>query len=144
MWQIIFLIIAISFKLSYPLAAGAGQGACEDLTPRHFVHMPQTSPAPVTLVVSTNLITTGQSVELSINANVGFFFGGFMVQARSSTEILPPLGEFHFDDSPLVRMMDCAPFPPTSVVTHTGPEPKQVIELDWTPPMGFSGVIRFQ
>lgn len=143
MWLIGALIISLSFRCAYPLSSGAAASACETMTPSHSPNLPQESVPPVTLEVSSNLLVSGEYLEFTIRANGGFLFRGFIAQARAVTENLRVLGTFVID-SETTRFLNCVLSPESSVVTHIDSTQKSEIRLLWTPPLDYSGVIRFQ
>lgn len=141
MWLISALIISLSLRCVYPLSSGAALAACDNMTPQHAGNLPQLTEAPATLSVSTNILEPNERLILTLRGNGNFLFLGFIAQARAVTENLRILGTFTII-SETVRVMTCSL--PSSVVTHNDPSPKSEIQVEWTPPLDFSGVIRFQ
>lgn len=142
MWLISALIISLSLRCAYPLSSGAATSACENMTPSHGNNLPQLTESPVTLSVSSNVLSSNERLTFTIRGNGVFLFRGFMAQARAVTENLRILGTFIIT-SETARIMAC-PLYPSSMVTHSDPSQKSEIQVDWMPPLDYVGVIRIQ
>jgi hypothetical protein len=71
-------------------------------------------------------------MTIAIEANEGFSFRGFMVQARTLENDPQIVGEFQFIAG--TRSLVCPAFPQNSVATHTNSAEKTRVELTWRAP----------
>jgi hypothetical protein len=79
-----YLVLSILCCVSNSLAHsnGADTLACLNLSPIHGSYSPQASTAPAQIVIGSGSIQSNQLVDISLRANPGTSFRGFVVQAR--------------------------------------------------------------
>lgn len=145
MWKVLVLLLVSCENIS-TLPNGAATAACMHMTPGHGDYSPQATVAPITIVTSTDTLQQGRTMYLTIQADDGFAFAGFMIQARSlfpspQEEIPQVIGRFH--SRPGMGAVNCIDHPPDSVFTHVSPVPKTRIQLIWEAPSDFIGLVTF-
>ncbi|KAI8427609.1 hypothetical protein MSG28_002098 [Choristoneura fumiferana] len=99
MWftYLVVVVSAVAFADAY--SAGAPEGACQDMIPRHPV-APQKSPAPYTITTSTKVVKAGTPMEVVISGKgPSNTMRGLLLQARQGDKIvgkftLPPNDRF--------------------------------------------------
>lgn len=130
---LLLLVILAVVKNSLGHSTGADPAACTNLTPMHGTFSPQTSPVPATIVSeSGSHVASNQLVTLTLRANPGTTFRGFMVQARRS-DISQAVGDFQVSGGDM-RILSCPNFP-TATATHTNNLEKNVVQLQWRAPV---------
>lgn len=75
------LIVAfVNYSEAFP--KGAGTGSCLTLTPVHRQNQPQTSAVPAQIVLDNSIVQPDQLLKITLRADPGTSFKGFVVQAR--------------------------------------------------------------
>jgi hypothetical protein len=129
---LVIFCVVLMLQGSLGFASGAGTTACENLTPNHPPYQPQITQPPVTFVLSSQNLRQGETMTVAIEANEGFSFRGFIVQARTLDDNPQVVGEFQFIAG--TRGVFCSAFPQNSVATHTSSAEKTRVELTWRAP----------
>ncbi|XP_073941502.1 reeler domain-containing lethal (2) 34Fc [Choristoneura fumiferana] len=143
MWftYLVVVVSAVAFADAY--SAGAPEGACQDMIPRHPV-APQKSPAPYTITTSTKVVKAGTPMEVVISGKgPSNTMRGLLLQARQGDKIvgkftLPPNDRF-------AQLINCGES--GNAVTHKKhdeKDDKQTVAFTWTPPAGFNDEIKFR
>lgn len=87
---VLLLAVSATSVLSFPV--GAPETVCNTMFPEHG-GVPQTTPAPVRILVSNNRVRPGQTVTFTIESTSGTF-RGFMLQTRLEAIAGRPIGTF--------------------------------------------------
>lgn len=101
-----FITIAMicAIPSAYTYSAGAPEQACINMTPQHHVD-PQLSEAPYNLILSSDKLTSGQSVDIKIQGkSAGDTIKGFMIQARIGDK---PVGQFTVKSKKHSQLLNC-------------------------------------
>ncbi|XP_069497783.1 putative ferric-chelate reductase 1 isoform X2 [Ambystoma mexicanum] len=108
--------------------------ACESMMPNHRAD-PQTSQAPYSISVSNTVFSPGDKITVTLQANVGSTFKGFLLQAQTvgGNAIV---GSFDVSDSS-AQTLQCNNMV-NSAVSHTSATSKTRISVVWTAPSGSS------
>ncbi|XP_073846110.1 putative ferric-chelate reductase 1 homolog isoform X2 [Musca autumnalis] len=125
------------------LPQGAPETVCDTMLPFHAGGIaPATTKPPFRIETSTTTIGQGQTLRVDIiGVPSGLTFGGFMIQARS-TSGNQVIGQFNLPEDGLSKLMNCDNSVGNSV-THTNTSPKPEISLEWQSPVDFEGEIVF-
>lgn len=133
--RVIFLVI-FYFQCSYGFPGGGGTTACLNLMPSHGAP-PQSSEPPVSITLSTQSISPGQILTLTVSSTQAqTFFRGIMIQARTLEDNHRVIGQFF--ETPEIRAVNCNPL--NSVATHRSNEDRSSFDLTWQAPSSFQGL----
>lgn len=143
--KLVAFVICLQSAFAFP--NGAPTAACQTLTPLHGGPLP--FDVPVEVLMSSTTINAGSLITLSFRSLHGtvfgdFWFRGFMVQARIEDGSGRVLG--FFETGPGVRYVDCPMYYPSSTVTHTAHNDKNLVQINWRAPTNIGGssiVVRF-
>lgn len=105
--RVFILVTFVALPSAWGYSAGAPDSACSDMVPQHGA-IPQQSPAPYKLLLSTNSVRAGNEVQLELRGNgKGDLIKGFLVQARVGNQ---PIGQFKVpaDQQKLVQTLSCS------------------------------------
>ncbi|KAL3843198.1 hypothetical protein ACJMK2_021143, partial [Sinanodonta woodiana] len=72
---------------------GAPPSACSDMTPHHH-YVPQSRPPPYSISVSKNTYNPGEQIIVTLQANSGVTFKGFLIQSRRDANTNDTVGSF--------------------------------------------------
>lgn len=133
------MIASLLFLLFLSTASALPQGAptkvCDTMLPKHGDVTPQGSIAPYSIQTRRQ----NGSVFITMGSTLGVTFQGFMLQARTPYHEI--LGVFQPTGS-LSHTIDCARSGDT--LTHNEATGKEVLEVEWKPPLNFEGDIIFK
>lgn len=121
---------------------GAGTTACETMTPSHLPNHPQTSDIPVSVSASSSTVAQGENLTFVIQSAPGFSFRGFLLQVRTLQSSAQVVGTF--SPNAETRNVLCFTLPTNSVATHTNSGLKSRVEIQWTAPTDFTGIVNVQ
>jgi Reeler domain len=143
MWKnLVIFCVVLRLQLTTQFPTGGGTSACETLTPSHGANEPQISVAPITLTLSTQNLRQNEAMTVTIEAETGFSFLGFMIQARTLAENSQVIGRFEITEG--MRTVNCVSLQQDSVATHSSSTSKTRIEFRWQAATTFVGIINFQ
>ncbi|XP_078515386.1 putative ferric-chelate reductase 1 [Lissotriton helveticus] len=111
---------------------------CDSLLPNHGGSIPQTSQAPYTITVSSTIFSPGDQITVTLQANSGTTFKGFLLQAHTvgkSTTV----GSFLVSDSS-AQILQCNSVQ-NSAVSHTSATAKSKVSAVWVAPSGLSQIL---
>ncbi|XP_066156071.1 putative defense protein Hdd11 [Euwallacea fornicatus] len=124
-----FLIVTL-FSLvaaAWGYSAGAPEGVCEDMTPKHPV-APQKSPFPYKVTLDKSEVQPGEEVLITVS---GQPFKGFFVQVRESDKAV---GTFQIPGNhKYIKTVNCFGTK-GSAATHKNAVDKKDVELVWKAP----------
>ncbi|KAM9744460.1 putative defense protein 3 [Menidia menidia] len=123
----LFILQVLCLVNAYP--NGAPTGACEDMLPRHMGILPQSSPAPYTLLSNMRTYRPGTPITVTI---IGPAYRGVLLEART-LGVFYALGYWMFPP-PDTKLLQCAGHP-NRAVTHANTNLKgnSTVYL-WMPP----------
>lgn len=153
----VYAVLALAlFDLSFAFQAGAPEGTCETLYPKHGVDA-QTSTSPYKIGIDKTKIRAGEKITVTIKST-NEPFKGFILQARDSSN--NTLGTF--EKVAGSKLLNCKTgksvsdvsllifsstfsleeifmyfvffFFPQNAVTHANSDAKQEITIPWTSP----------
>lgn len=139
-------ILSIFLKNVLSHSAGAGLEACQDLRPRHGNLLPQITENPYIVIPGSNMIQSGDVINVMIQSNTGVNFRGFIIQARifqlsAASEIVNSTA-FQIDgiweQTDGMQVMPCPGLIIGSVATHRSNDEKSSILLRWRSPQTIS------
>lgn len=78
-----FLVATTLMGVVYSYSAGAPEGVCDDMTPKHGVDS-QTSPIPYTISIDKDKVKPGEQVKITINGKESF--KGYLLQVRDGSK----------------------------------------------------------
>lgn len=129
---LVWLVITLIGTNSLP--QGAPEKICRSMLPEHPGSLPQNSVSPFSIVPRR----LQGKVIVVVRSLLGTPFQGFMIQGRSPdgriVGTFENMGEF-------AHTINCDNERDTT--THSSPNPKNVLEVQWTPPPGYDGPIIF-
>lgn len=108
MMKIFLLTLCATISSIWAYSAGAPEGVCDDMTPKHPVP-PQRSALPYKVSVSKNQVAPGGQVEITIG---GKSFKGFLLEVRKGDKAVGA-----FDISPsdkYIKPINCHGSPKVS------------------------------
>lgn len=138
MKYLVLISAVVGVALAY--STGGPTEACGDLTPQHGVDA-QKSPVPYTLSTSSNRVSRGQKIQVTLRGNGATDkIKGFLIQARDGTT---PLGQFRIIDQLNSQLLDCNA--KGNSVTHKKINENGVSQVvfEWIAPNDFQGRINF-
>ncbi|XP_046560653.1 putative defense protein 3 [Haliotis rubra] len=118
---------------------GAPRGACVDMVPQHNSR-PRDPPAPIDITLSNTTYTPGVPITVTLSANSGKFFKGFLIQARV-TDHGPNRGDAVGTFTPIDGTKQTCDF--GVALTHSDAREKTRLVLQWNPPSTLKGNIQF-
>ncbi|XP_067678385.1 putative defense protein 3 [Haliotis asinina] len=118
---------------------GAPRGACVDMVPQHNSR-PRDPPAPIDITLSNTTYTLGVPITVTLSANSGKFFKGFLIQARV-TDPGPNRGDAVGTFVPVDGTKQTCDF--GVGLTHSDARQKTRLVLQWNPPSTLKGNIQF-
>ncbi|XP_059224933.1 putative ferric-chelate reductase 1 homolog isoform X2 [Stomoxys calcitrans] len=126
------------------LPQGAPETVCDTMLPFHGQGIqPANTAPPFRIEPSAGTIGQGQTLRVDIvGVPNDLTFGGFMLQARSTSTPNQIVGQFNPSEDGLSKLMNCE-YSVGNSVTHTSTTPKRVISLEWQSPVDFEGEIVF-
>ncbi|XP_075165907.1 putative ferric-chelate reductase 1 homolog isoform X2 [Haematobia irritans] len=126
------------------LPQGAPETVCDTMLPFHAQGIAPANTAPP-FRIETSAATIGQGQTLRVDI-VGvpndLTYGGFMLQARSTSPPNQIVGQFNPSEDGLSKLMNCE-YSVGNSVTHSSTTPKRQISLEWQSPVDFEGEIVF-
>lgn len=135
----LFISLSITFVTSFP--NGVPSLACFLQSPSHGREEPQTSPAPIRIVLSQRRIRPGQTINIRIEGiDPNYQFRGFFIQPRNVVSPNSLVGTMDTNNDGVSQITDCSG--PTTA-THVDPELKKSVSVNWTAPQ-FVGGVRIQ
>jgi hypothetical protein len=129
---------------SSPTGAPPTQAVCESMTPSHGASA-QESESPYHLEVSSFSVKSGEILKISITADEGRSFKGFLLMALTNDPENPSVGVFEADEDETTpfNFRDC--FGKThNAVTHSSRDLKSKISFKWKVNDNFAGFIQFK
>lgn len=141
---LVLILTSFTFKSSITLPQGAPESVCDTLLPFHGGGIqPSTSRSPFRIVTRTDAVNQGQILKVEIESSIPeIAFGGFMIHARSVRPPYHVVGRFASSVDGLVKLINCGGFENTA--THTSPQPKPGLGLQWQAPSDFLGEVVFK
>lgn len=137
---ICFTILSLELAFGHP--TGAGESACVSMVPGHKGIHPQISASPVSISVSNNNVTQGETVTVTIRGlKDDYAFLGFMIQARAQTEDIQVVGTFQ--ETKGMKIVNCTTLHPNAVASHSGRDPKKSVALSWEASTDYVGPVNF-
>ncbi|KAK3611623.1 hypothetical protein CHS0354_018319 [Potamilus streckersoni] len=89
--ELIFCVVMVQEVRCH--SNGAPSSACSDMTPRHH-NMPQSIPSPYSISVSKNTYKPLENITVTLQANSGVTFKGFLIQSRRDPNSDATIGTF--------------------------------------------------
>lgn len=142
---ITFLFLtSLTFKTIITLPNGAPESVCDTLLPFHGGGIPPaTTRSPFRVVTRADAVNQGQILHVQIESLIPeLVFGGFMIQARSINPPYDVVGRFAPSVDGLVKLINCRSY--DNSATHTSPQPKNGLDLQWQAPSDFLGEVVFK
>merc|ERR1711997_3872 len=130
------LYICIQYTVN-AWSSGAPSSACRSMKPGHGNSI-QTSPSPISVTLSSDNVSQGNSVTLYLTGKNGVQFKGFLIHAFDSNNNI--VGTFN--PSPNSKCLSCGGY--CSSITHKNAEPKSQIVSSWTAPPKYVGIASFR
>ncbi|XP_066451091.1 putative ferric-chelate reductase 1 [Eleutherodactylus coqui] len=133
-----FLILGFLASHISTHSNGLVHKACDTMMPEHGTTVPQTTEPPYRVSASSYSYRPADKITVTLQANPGTYFEGFLLQARSlpGNEIV---GHFIVTD-PKSQNLICGENV-NSTVTHTDSSKKSIISTIWVAPASVSSVI---
>ncbi|XP_062848356.1 putative ferric-chelate reductase 1 [Trichomycterus rosablanca] len=128
MWVYLLLLLCVGVCDSYP--NGKVEASCGDMVPSHGVNA-QTSTAPYTVTADKSSYMYGDTITVTLSANSGTVFEGFMLQARLVGGNAP-VGSFSLIES-YSQLLNC-PGLSNSAVSHSSNSKITLLQSKWTAP----------
>ncbi|XP_071956963.1 putative defense protein 3 [Antedon mediterranea] len=141
--DLLFFVLLSSFiHGTYGFAAGAGSGSCESLVPKHSdIESQPPAASPWTVTSSATSYTSGQTIDVTIQASGSQQYIGILLQARPAGSNVP-VGTWvtNVADTKLKQCTNA-----DDSVTHSSDSLKPVTTtFTWIPPSSNVGSIAFQ
>lgn len=130
------LLFTALLALASAMPDGAPDAACFTMLPDHG-SLPQTSPHPFTISLSSTNVQPGQMVVITILSPTPF--RGFMVQPRNIVAPNTPMGTFVRNDALGFQPVTCSGGPTTA--THISNVPRTTQIVHWTAPVMNGAVV---
>lgn len=145
MLPLLLLLVVITniFSPTTSLPDGAPESVCDTMLPFHGGGIqPQTSASPFFIAIPASAVGQGQTIHIEIQSNPPeLTYGGFMIQARSTSPPYRVIGRFAPSVDGLVKLMNCDGV--DNAATHVNTGPKKDLGLTWQAPNDFLGEVVF-
>ncbi|XP_046452896.1 putative ferric-chelate reductase 1 homolog [Daphnia pulex] len=141
----LFLLVVISIGRIEAFPNGAPSSACTTMSPVHGYPRfpPQVTPSPFqTEIPAGEYALMDKAVRLELRSqNEMSKFKGFLVMAFDKNNDAQPIGTFQLPSDG--KLMNCTA-DALDAATHTFNNEKQLVTVEWIPPMNYLGTVVFR
>ncbi|KAF1372743.1 hypothetical protein PFLUV_G00250780 [Perca fluviatilis] len=128
--RVVLLLLLCVAPLVRGYPSGLVTDSCVNMLPNHSGQIPQTKPAPFTVMMDRSSYKLGDQVKVTLQAPASSPFRGFLLEAREVGG-LSPVGSFSLI-STNARLLTCSQ-KSNSAVAHNSGSSKTSIQVTWTP-----------